>query len=277
MNILLFLLLAIFVTMISAIGVSQIETRGIATTTVSIVKDAQSSDNGQLFDPAKTTVNPGDMIIWKNEDTVAHTATSGQNATSDGRFDTGLISSNQSTQPISMPSEPGEYQYFCKLHPGETGTVKVYSATSSPDTHESSSAPFTLGERGEERSSTNGGNVILLSQRYNEERYSSEIVGEVENNGTEPVKFVKVTVTFYDSSGDIVGTENTYADPSDLRPDMRAPFKIFLTNDAIIDETATYAFTISWDNPDGSTGVTTVSDQSLEQTSGGGVEDEGCR
>jgi hypothetical protein len=65
-------------------------------------------------------------------------------------------------------------------------------------------------------SSANGGNVNLLSQRYNEERFSNEIVGEVENNGTEPVEFVKVAVTFYDSTGNVVGTENTYADPSDL-------------------------------------------------------------
>jgi hypothetical protein len=61
--------------------------------------------------------------------------------------------------------------------------------------------------------SSGGGNVNLLSQRFNEDRYSSEIVGEVENNGTEPVEFVKVAVTFYDSTGNVVGTENTYADP----------------------------------------------------------------
>ena len=40
---------------------------------------------------------------------------------------------------------------------------------------------------------------------------------------------------------------------------MKAPFKIFLTSDSVISDTETYGFTISWDNPDGSTGVTTVS------------------
>jgi hypothetical protein len=114
-------------------------------------------------------------------------------------------------------------------------------------------------------SSGGGGSVNLLSQRYNEERFSNEIVGEVENNGTEPVEFVKVAVTFYDSTGNVVGTENTYADPSDLRPGMKAPFKILLTSDSVIADTATYGFTIFWDNLDGSTGVTTVSDQPLGQ------------
>ena len=122
--------------------------------------------------------------------------------------------------------------------------------------------------------SSGGGNVNLLSQRFNQERYSSEIVGEVENNGTEPVEFVKVAVTFYDSTGNVVGTENTYADPSDLRPGMKAPFKILLTSDSVIADTATYGFTISWDNLDGSTGVTTVSDQSLGQEGDVGGEDQ---
>jgi hypothetical protein len=57
---------------------------------------------------------------------------------------------------------------------------------------------------------------------------------------------------------------------------MKAPFKIHLTSDSVIADTATYGFTISWDNPDGSTGVTTVSDQPLGQAGGdvGGEEED---
>jgi hypothetical protein len=132
-----------------------------------------------------------------------------------------------------------------------------------------SPASFTLGETQTDASS-GGGNVNLLSQRFNEDEFSSEIVGEVENNGTEAVKFVKVATTFYDGNGNIVGTENTYADPSDLSPGMKAPFKIFLTSDSVISDTETYGFTISWDNPDGSTGVTTVSGQAAGQSGDGG-------
>jgi hypothetical protein len=83
-----------------------------------------------------------------------------------------------------------------------------------------------------------------------------------------------VAVTFYDSTGNVVGTENTYADPSDLRPGMKAPIKILLTSDSVIADTATYGFTISWDNLDGSTGVTTVSDQTLGQEGDVGGEDQ---
>jgi hypothetical protein len=119
--------------------------------------------------------------------------------------------------------------------------------------------PFVLGESEDVNASQGGGNVILLSQRYNEEEFSNEIVGEVENNGTEPVEYVKVAVTFYDGSGNVVGTENTYADPSDLAPGMKSPFKILISNDSVIEVIETYDFTISWDNADGSSGMNTVS------------------
>jgi hypothetical protein len=119
--------------------------------------------------------------------------------------------------------------------------------------------PFVLGESKDVDASPGGGNVILLSQRYNGEEFSNEIVGEVENNGTEPVEYVKVAVTFYDGSGNVVGTENTYADPSDLAPDMKSPFKILISNDSVIEVIETYDFTILWDNADGSSGMNTVS------------------
>jgi hypothetical protein len=69
---------------------------------------------------------------------------------------------------------------------------------------------------------------------------------KVENNGTEPVEYVKVAVTFYDGSGNVVGTENTYADPSDLAPGMKSPFKILISNDSVIEVIGTCDFTISW-------------------------------
>jgi hypothetical protein len=140
-----------------------------------------------------------------------------------------------------------------------SSTVDQASAIENPRVAASiSPTSFTLGQNGAD-SSSSGGNVVLLSQRFNEDEFSSEIVGEVENNGTGLVEFVKVAATFYDGSGNIVGTENTYTEPTDLSPGMKAPFKIFLTSDSVISNTETYGFTISWDNPDGSTGVTTVS------------------
>jgi transcription initiation factor TFIIIB Brf1 subunit/transcription initiation factor TFIIB len=40
-------------------------------------------------------------------------------------IDTGYIAAKQSSDPITMPTQPGEYPYFCTLHPFLTGTVIV--------------------------------------------------------------------------------------------------------------------------------------------------------
>ena len=118
--------------------------------------------------------------------------------------------------------------------------------------------PFVLGESEDVNASSGGGNVILLSQRYDEKEFSDEIVGEVENNGSEPVEYVKVAVTFYDGRGNILGTANNYAYPSDLAPGMKSPFRIPISSDLVIESTKTYGFTISWDSADGSSGMNTV-------------------
>ena len=94
-------------------------------TTVTIAKGAQSSDNKEFYVPPQSVAKPGSTITWKNEDSAIHTATSGKDATPDGKFDTSLISPGQSSKPIAMPNEPGEYSYFCTLHPWMTGVVTV--------------------------------------------------------------------------------------------------------------------------------------------------------
>jgi plastocyanin len=79
------------------------------------------------YDSDPVTVSPGAVIVWDNQDNALHTATSGDPTTAvpDGRFDTGLVCAMTQSQPITMPSEPGEYTYFCTLHPFLTGTVVV--------------------------------------------------------------------------------------------------------------------------------------------------------
>ena len=51
---------------------------------------------GPGYDPYAITVSPGDKVIWDNQDTVVHTATSGNplNVRPDGSFDTGLVGAN---------------------------------------------------------------------------------------------------------------------------------------------------------------------------------------
>jgi plastocyanin len=93
--------------------------------TVSMAKGSQSADNPEFYVPAETAVKAGETVTWKNDDTAIHTATSGKDVTPDGKFDTSFVSPGQSSKPIAMPNEPGEYPYFCTLHPWMIGTITV--------------------------------------------------------------------------------------------------------------------------------------------------------
>jgi plastocyanin len=96
---------------------------------ITVVMPAGSSTatSGGGYEPDTVTVSPGSTIIWDNQDNALHTATSGnpETAVLDGKFDTGYIAPGQQSKPITMPTEPGEYTYFCTLHPFLVGTVIV--------------------------------------------------------------------------------------------------------------------------------------------------------
>lgn len=77
------------------------------------------------FVPATVTIRAGESVRWTNQDTVPHTATSGQPGAPDaGRlFDTGTLGIGQSaTIPFNAP---GEYVYFCRFHPTTMVGAKV--------------------------------------------------------------------------------------------------------------------------------------------------------
>ena len=96
-------------------------------TTVIMPLGSSSATGGKGYEPAQINVSPGATVIWDNQDNALHTATSGnpETATPDGKFDTGLIGANQQSKPVTMPTEPGDYMYFCTLHPFLVGTVTV--------------------------------------------------------------------------------------------------------------------------------------------------------
>jgi hypothetical protein len=64
-----------------------------------------------------------------------------------------------------------------------------------------------------------------------------EIVGEVVNGGNEATEYVKVIATLYDEAGQVIGTDFTYADPSDLPTGQSAPFEITVNDGDLSDDT----------------------------------------
>jgi plastocyanin len=100
---------------------------GAASVKITIPKDAQLPTSTQFYDPKDAQVKPGSSVVWVNQDTAIHTATSGDSkkAVADNIFDTGIISPGQSSKPVIMPSKEGDIPYFCQVHPFMVGTIKV--------------------------------------------------------------------------------------------------------------------------------------------------------
>jgi nitrite reductase (NO-forming) len=96
-------------------------------TTITIVKGATTLNN-KAFLPNPLKIKVGDTITWINEDNNIHTVSSGKpNSPDAGRlFDSGLTSLITPSKSYSHTfNQPGEYSYFCKLHPNMVGTIEV--------------------------------------------------------------------------------------------------------------------------------------------------------
>ncbi len=80
------------------------------------------------FSPSKIQIPLGATVMWTNEDSAAHTATS----TSHG-FDSGNLDNGQSFRFTFTKS--GSYPYVCQYHPNMTGMIVVEEAPSPAPTH----------------------------------------------------------------------------------------------------------------------------------------------
>jgi hypothetical protein len=68
--------------------------------------------------------------------------------------------------------------------------------------------------------------TILSHNSYYDSTGGLHIVGEVINESMEEMRSVQVTASFYDTSNQIIGTQNTYTSTMNLQPGQRAPFDI---------------------------------------------------
>ena len=80
-------------------------------------------ETNECFLPYMVTVNPGDEVVWSNDDSAAHTVTSGTDTTSDGLFDSGIFMAG--TTFAHTFDTLGKYDYFCLVHPWMLGEVLV--------------------------------------------------------------------------------------------------------------------------------------------------------
>ena len=77
------------------------------------------------FEPYETIIDVGGEVTWHNEDTAAHTVTSGdiKGEGPDGIFDSSLLGPGKTF--FFKFEEAGTFKYFCMVHPWMEGIVTV--------------------------------------------------------------------------------------------------------------------------------------------------------
>jgi len=81
-------------------------------------------ESNKCFIPSSVSIMKGDTVVWSNDDTAAHTVTSGSPANGpSGMFDSSLLIGGKSFEHTFDSS--GSVDYFCMVHPWMTGSVQV--------------------------------------------------------------------------------------------------------------------------------------------------------
>jgi plastocyanin len=70
------------------------------------------------FIPDTQNIPAGALVLWHNDDSVDHTVTARDNS-----FDSRRISPNQTFEYTF--EQPGEVEYYCKIHPSMVGKITV--------------------------------------------------------------------------------------------------------------------------------------------------------
>ena len=117
---------------------------------------------GKYFDPPRTTVVAGDLVVFRNDDLVSHDVRIGG-----GLFDSGVMP--RFTTWSQQFDQPGGYPFVCTLHAFMSGNLDVVAATLSaaPD-GVLAGEPLSLSGRapaGTARSAWSGRSAVASSWR----------------------------------------------------------------------------------------------------------------
>jgi len=94
-----------------------------AASTAAVAADAAADEaavtiSQMQFSPARVTVKKGATVTWKQRDGMPHTVTA-----SNGSFGSQTLNGGASYSRTF--DEPGEYSYYCSLHPSMRGEIVV--------------------------------------------------------------------------------------------------------------------------------------------------------
>ena len=146
-------------------------------TTITILSGSSVQGNPD-YEPDDAEVPLNDNIVWVNEDTVPHTATSGtgaEDANSGKIFDTSIINGGEESSPLQLTGvkEGDEVPYYCQVHPYMTSKLTVGAASASGATAATGSTAGNASSAGgggsnatttTSTTSTSGGNTSSTSE-----------------------------------------------------------------------------------------------------------------
>ena len=92
------------------------------------ILEGSSIQGSPDYDPEELTASAGAEVSVVNQDTLPHTVTSGtgpQDPNSAQLFDTSLINAGESATLSLAQVTPGQYDYYCIVHPYMTGKIVV--------------------------------------------------------------------------------------------------------------------------------------------------------
>jgi plastocyanin len=79
--------------------------------------DVVGVNGAQSFSPNPATLPAGQMVVWRNVDSITHRV-----VLNNGSVDTGNLAPGVSSQPKSL-NAGGDGGYFCSLHPSMVGGI----------------------------------------------------------------------------------------------------------------------------------------------------------
>ncbi len=192
---------------------------------------------------------------------------------------------NQDNASASFPNVP--QQSLGQTRTLQNSTVSTNNQTQ--QTKESQVKPFTIPEDNQDENigSTNAyinslsnsneshtrAEIVLLSQQYNNEGSGDKIVGEVINNGSASAQSVKVSVSFYNQNGSIVGSASSPTDPTTIEPGNKAAFNVPISSDTIESDTENYELILQWKDTQHAVRVIGEQAEGGDDTDSGGGDD----
>jgi plastocyanin len=143
--------------------------------TMIIISAGSSVQGNPDYEPDDVKVSSNGNIVWKNEDSVPHTATSGsgvEDPNSGKIFDTSIINGGEESSPVPLTGvkDGDEIPYYCQVHPFMTSKLTVI--TSATDDGANSSTNNTSG----------------LERRQEIAMNTSRIEGNTTSNNSQPLE-----------------------------------------------------------------------------------------